>query len=691
MDTGPSWIPNAGNGAFLTYLGARVLKASTANTTPAEEDSSSTKKITKPLLALDADAIPMKVTITGDGLSDWLPEVSPPSMTALPPLYTEPLPTSGVSLKEVCTVKLDGLLGNHTLNDYVEDPEIEFCSSDPGCANIRLSRYSPFLRGDRKCQTTFDIKNFLFCNEPSEWGFEVREHLRGKNQTTDITDDLTGMPHDIAKINIAMYVNETGGDEELKQTVHARDVDDREIHYDFFTDTSIKKGEQIELLIHYKDTYTDVRERKGYGKRDTNHLSDDHFPTYMEREFAERYNMIEEMYDIETGMELYDFTYFLLNIRCGLGDILDKFVEHLKASTQTIDTIPYAVQISALRRLDFLKPYLLRKIENMEQYSLCPQAVFQQCRENVAKFEWNSWPVLIDLLETKRDLVDPKGHNMRDKLRAEITVEICYHVSNDLVFPCNEDTWCGLAATLTQDLCVLIAKKEWDYSGNEGPNRLGELIMQRASAAAAKIHSPESPDRLLLSRDCWKRYSLENRAAIKDDAEEVYEGEKKVTRRTINGTKCLLVFPAYAEVPEEFPPEPVLVNESTLVDPLVSKLHKNWYLSRQIIYIVRALVDKYLSEDTSYSFERLCEMVGITTKDAKHYLLLEDIGIEKSENNIFYGKHYKLYQRGNKLRIKQARPVSSTPRERLPTVHRAVFWNIVWPRLTSLGWTLETR
>ena len=74
---------------------------------------------------------------------------------------------------------------------------------------------------------------------------------------SDITDDTTGTPHEIARQNISMYVNETGGDPKLKQTVFSGQVSNRQVNYYFKTEKPMKKGETIELLISYLNTYNE--------------------------------------------------------------------------------------------------------------------------------------------------------------------------------------------------------------------------------------------------------------------------------------------------------------------------------------------------------------------------------------------------------------------------------------------------
>ena len=47
----------------------------------------------------------------------------------------------------------------------------------------------------------------------------------------DITDDVTGETHEIARAELAMHVNEVGHDKSLTQTVHALEEHDRSVQY----------------------------------------------------------------------------------------------------------------------------------------------------------------------------------------------------------------------------------------------------------------------------------------------------------------------------------------------------------------------------------------------------------------------------------------------------------------------------
>ena len=88
-----------------------------------------------------------------------------------------------------------------------------------------------------------------------------------QDQICDITDDTTGKPHSNAKQEIPMYVNEVGNSGS-KENVLIRSADDSHtVEYYVRLMESTKPGQTVELLTNYGTPYEDVRERKGYGKK----------------------------------------------------------------------------------------------------------------------------------------------------------------------------------------------------------------------------------------------------------------------------------------------------------------------------------------------------------------------------------------------------------------------------------------
>jgi hypothetical protein len=247
VEAKPSLIQNAGNGAFLTFLGAREAPF------PIEEsDTAFEVETIQPLVSRDSEGHHMNLKVVGEHLQGTNKRMQYPPPTSLPPIHGPPEEWAIGASKYPWTLKPEE---EHFLSNYVENSEMVFSTNQIGCSVIELGRYGPFRRSDRKLQLHYDLKNFVFSNEVSEWGFDVVEDLNGHEQVADVTDDTTGMPHCVAKQNISMYVNETGGDPDLKQTVWSGQVFDREVNYFFKTEKPMEKGETIELLISYFGTY----------------------------------------------------------------------------------------------------------------------------------------------------------------------------------------------------------------------------------------------------------------------------------------------------------------------------------------------------------------------------------------------------------------------------------------------------
>jgi hypothetical protein len=97
---------------------------------------------------------------------------------------------------------------------------------------------------------------------------DVPEPLQNHTQIIDITNDATGKVHSLARSHTPTYVNEVGHNPYLHTNVVIRDKNDRTVHYYVAIDKkhAMMKGDSVELLVDYGDTYEEVRERKGYGR-----------------------------------------------------------------------------------------------------------------------------------------------------------------------------------------------------------------------------------------------------------------------------------------------------------------------------------------------------------------------------------------------------------------------------------------
>ena len=441
-----------------------------------------------------------------------------------------------------------------------------------------------------------------------------------------------------------------------------------------------------------------IRERKGYGERNKRGdiLSDDHFPSFLERNFVERYDMVEVIYEVINPIDLYFLSEFLEGIRSNLAGIADKFIQD-QSSSEAID-VPYAQQIIALRRLNWLKPFFLNKIQSFQKKLEDPKdtlrasaenPMLQQCIENAKKLDWASWPLIMDLLDKNPNLVDKRGLNVRSKFHDEVTEDICYGICSTLFCPCNDSIWCDLASKLTHELCYGIARHAWDHDKINSSTNLCEALIQKALEASNAIRSQEI-EKLKFDTKAWMRYALNNRGGISKEP---------------RGTKCVMTLADDCKWPEKRLPKPVILRGNSAVEQMgISKIvHKPWYLVRQIIFLVDTFAKKYLADDKSYSLEILCQKLGVSSEFTSLFLK-RDIELD-FESSIFFGKEFlSIYSVGNRInpisireraiakRIaagKKQRKASATAGVTRTPVRKLLFWDVLVKGLQKLGWNID--
>lgn len=214
VDIRKSLIPNSGHGAFLTFVGSRILK---------QESKRLSKKFMRGRFALDVpttryleykttDGMTSSLTIKGDNIhgndnNPYFPLSRFPIYGKLENGVEFRVKIRGLNVHEdIDLLKERGELPSpkiglghlciHSELDYVND-EMSFCSYDKGCGLIDLGRYGPFLKAgetfqtqcavlgniffsnfltvlflflirlDRKTQIDFNMKDFIFDFEPA--------------------------------------------------------------------------------------------------------------------------------------------------------------------------------------------------------------------------------------------------------------------------------------------------------------------------------------------------------------------------------------------------------------------------------------------------------------------------------------------------------------------------------------------
>ena len=234
VDIKPSNIPNSGLGAFLTFLGARVLRKDASDRSVRliaehnthDENDNLFVKTHEELRAQVYGGRQMQVTLKGDNLhhNDNSLYWSKERQTYLQRHVEE----HGTLLDHFdedeicCKVNSEvkkyrsripeneriGSLGIHSESDYVEDKTKVFSSEKHGLGMLELGRYGPHRRVDVKDNLHFNFKSFIFSFEPSEWSYGIEQQRLGQDQAIDITDDATGEVHSLARRSTPIYVNE---------------------------------------------------------------------------------------------------------------------------------------------------------------------------------------------------------------------------------------------------------------------------------------------------------------------------------------------------------------------------------------------------------------------------------------------------------------------------------------------------
>ena len=130
---------------------------------------------------------------------------------------------------------------------------------------IDLGVYAPLRIEDKKLEASFYVKNFVHSFKCEEWAFNSGD----RRYELDITDEVTGDLHAIAKSQIYAYVNESDVDERI--SIQAEHDAEGSVHY-LLGHASESKGKfvvpsdgrETEVFVNYGSGYEKVRVRKGY-------------------------------------------------------------------------------------------------------------------------------------------------------------------------------------------------------------------------------------------------------------------------------------------------------------------------------------------------------------------------------------------------------------------------------------------
>jgi hypothetical protein len=543
---------------------------------------------------------------------------------------------------------------------------------------------------DRKSQEGFDLKSFIFSQEPSEWGFGVSEAFCESDQIIDITDDLTGKPSELAEQNIPMYVNEVGHDNNLKHTVHSRENNDRTVEYYLKIDTPMKQGDTTEIFVDYFDVYESVRERKGYGLANMTgaEKSDDDLATRILRNFVERDEMKEIIGDMDL-MSVHAMLEGVDSLHEKLTEVIQSFVNKTLKFNSVPSDCPLALQIVALRRLHWLASIFQDRLDFFTKDDVVNQFVTEigakfragitgQCYNVISHLGQFSWSTLYDVVSGFPNLDDKDGVNIKQFLEAEMVEEICYEVKDAVKAPLNGAIWCEIATDLTKRLCLATASIQWRDEADSSHKttqllqcyqsealRAARLICSRANLDGLAFHAP-------FDRDC----GIDGTDLSGVNLSSFPAGTKVVVQRVAAGStpegdhKGDLQGTAKGTAKE--------INQAESLD-----VQETWYLCWQVILMVDAFASKFLKE-SPYSLKDLCSSIGV---DENLALAIIRKGIKLKEKTRIEQPRRKKTKSYSTPRASQAPLRAKSPSAR---PHKSLFWTIIWPCLRDkLGWILE--
>ena len=537
---------------------------------------------------------------------------------------------------------------------------------------------------DRKLEFHFQAKSFVFGFEPSMWGFGVQENIWGREQTVDITDDVTGEPHEIAQRNLPMYVNEVGH-ANLEETVHACEENDRVIKYFLVIRKPMKKGEKIELFVNYGSRYESNRERKGYGKANMTNQEkgDDHFPSRLRRNFPEREHLI---LDVEES-RMCDFAMimeFCASLAKPLHDLLDSFLRSCTSSVIAVSPIT-AKQVIAVRRLAWMASIFQARLDAIRNNSHRP--IYElgvmddlytfQCSEYLPQMTWVNWKEFVSVLDENRVIKDEKGNIIWDELCCEAIEEICFLVRDKIVLPCDSSRWCPIAVEVTQNLCVATAKSLWARNKGSSSEMLSQQFLEIAKKAADEIKDKATPSRL----------------AFNKDFEDLFVFDEL-------GSESIAAKPEHIIVTKRNPfggdnsASPLLIGCRSAFDEGQEQrevIHTTWYLARQVFFLVDAIAQVALEGESNYSRELLLTTIGLDAQTAS--LALDKVVIPprcRQVDNNDYPRYNPTKQQKSKPRKASVEgSTKSKGADRIEKENSSLFWNIIWPALKDEhGWTL---
>ena len=305
----------------------------------------------------------------------------------------------------------------------------------------------------------------------------------------DITDDVTGLPHEIAKAHIPMYVNEVGHDLANKQTIFCTSSDNgRNANYmiALYDGLSLSNGSKVELLSNYHKDFEPTRELEGYGLRNLYYGLPDgkHLTRRIQNGISERVYMLETIR--ETGViEEHDVPATFQGLGLSAIEIGEKMnrlsplqfsnsVERIENFTRkpvlrkineflaTGDvSLVSALQLVSNRRIGWLGAYYRKILAELKTgldraekdgrvdaiSSYLRALSYDQAGSILSKWITEEWL----LTDGRNDPRIPGGGNesVQQTLRNETQEDVCFELKEQIVQAFDRSLWCPVACDVS--------------------------------------------------------------------------------------------------------------------------------------------------------------------------------------------------------------------------------------------------
>ncbi|GAX17254.1 hypothetical protein FisN_10Lh112 [Fistulifera solaris] len=525
-------IPNAGMGAFLTYMGARKINKDSAThklcTDLFVDYDYEEPETLSHLVAIMPDGMTKTVKLDGDNLHAnynciYYPSTKRDQRKTLSTKINDKkirIKVVGECLDTFHELKdrpKDGIghLGMYREEDYEHVSGVH-CNSD---LLIELDApYAPLSPSDRKTATLFDIKSFLFDNEPSAWAFDVEENILGQLQICDITDDMTGEPHVYARAEIPMYVNEVGHSG-VEANVYVKETQNRIPKYFIKLNKTIKPGETVELLTDYKKQYEGIRVRKGYG------LKNIHRDDKSDKDPATRLN---RNIDLRSTIEKLCSTLSLPELTRVLNYVSKKvwvpFCELLRINATEFPE--GACLLSPIQWVAFLRiiwfqnqartrlGHLVKALDKGSMTNLFCGEFIRECSTSLDSIRFPSDVSLFDFLNQVEMSRNLKNEVLKASgaISQELVEQFYYDLRDCIRHPFLTNMWCPLGVNVLNRLGRYYAKLKLKYlerSQTVDRSELAKLLISEAAASSLDMDIAETTAFEFSSGTTCERISFE--------------------------------------------------------------------------------------------------------------------------------------------------------------------------------------